>query len=424
MDVNSERQTVFTLIDRQEDEIVNTLRDLISIPTVVGHEGEGQRYTKSLYSKLGLKIVSFEADKSKVSRHPAFVDCGMKSAGRPNIIGIMEGDPAGRSLILNGHVDVVSPEPLEAWSSPPWEGTLIGRKLQGRGACDMKGGLVSNYFALKSLLQSGVIPGGTVMLQSVVEEEAGGGNGTLACLLEGFTADGMVITEPLPEISVAMTGVMYFKVKVTGRTAHAGRAHTGVNAIGKMNKIYNALMDLDVKRANTKHYHIFEKDYPRSCHLNIGTYQSGDWTSTVAGWAEMTCRMSFIPGEEMNNVRNEVFNAVNEAAEADEWLSGHPPEVTWFGWQTEPWEQDPNHPFVVMFKDSAEGVYGSPIQLVGRTAGLDTRFAKYFSMPAITFGPSGENIHGTNEYVDIDSLLTCTKVIASFIMDWCGTRSE
>ena len=424
MSQNELQQRVFRIIDNKEEEVIQTLRQLVSMPTLVGKEAEGQKYIQGLYSDLGLKVIPFEADYEKVRRHKAFVESGFGFAGRSNIIGIFEGKPSARSLILNGHIDVVSPEPVETWDFPPWEGTIVGRKFYGRGACDMKGGLVANYFALKSLLEAGLKPEGTLMLQSVIEEEAGGGGGTLACLLEGFTADGLVVPEPYPKITVAMTGVFYFKVKVVGKTAHAGHAHDGVNAIGKMNKIYDALIELDMKRARDKHYPIFEKDYPRSCHLNIGTYSAGDWPSTVAGQAEMQCRISFIPGEEMNEVKQKVQQAINGVASQDEWLSEHPPEVIWFGWQADPWEQDPNDPFVVAFKSCAENVFGTNIQIDGKTSGLDTRFAKYFSMPALTFGPNGENIHGTNEYLDLDSLMNCIKVFASFIMEWCGVKSS
>ena len=414
------RKKVCEIIENEREGIVQTLRTLVQIPTLVGKEREGQEYIQGLYSNLGLKVMSFEADYEKVRKHKAFVESGWGFKGRPNIIGSLEGKPSARSLILNGHIDVVSPEPIGEWDFSPWEGKIVEGKLYGRGACDMKGGLIANYFALKSLLEAGLKPEGTVMLQSVIEEEAGGGGGTLACLLEGFTADGLFIPEPFTRITVAATGVYYFRVRVMGKPAHAGLAHTGINAIGKMNQICQALVELDEKRAREKHYPLFEKDSERSCHLNIGTYRAGDWPSTVAGWAEIECRIAIIPGEESDEVKNQVHQVINEVAHCDEWLSKHPPEIVWFGWQADPWEQDPDVPFVVVFKACAEEVLGSNIDIVGLTAGLDARFAKYFNMPALTFGPNGENIHGVNEYVDLNSLIDCTKVIASFIIEWCG----
>lgn len=417
---NQAKKRVCQLIENEREEIVKTLRTLVRIPTQTGKEAEGQKYMQSLYSGLGLKTISFEADYSKVRKHKAFVASGWAFKGRPNIIGILEGEPSERSLILNGHIDVVSPEPIDEWDFSPWEGKIVGRKLYGRGAYDMKGGLIANYFALKSLLEAGLKPKGTVMLHSVIEEETGGGGGTLACLLEGFTGDGLVITEPNMKIIVAHPGVHYFRVRVTGKPIHAGLSHIGVNAIGKMNQIYQALVELDKKRAQEKHYALFEKDFGRSCNLNIGTYKAGDWPSTVAGWAEIECRISHIPGEDFNEVKNQVQLTLKDVAQHDEWLSEHPPEIVWFGVSMDAWEQDADDPFVVAFKSSADRFLGSNTDIAGVTWGLDNRLAQYFNIPALSFGPNGENIHGVNEYVDLDSVIDCTKILASFIIEWCG----
>lgn len=284
----------------------------------------------------------------------------------------------------------------------------------------MKAGLIANYFALKTLLAAGLKPQGKVMLHSVIEEEPLGGGGTLACLLEGFTADGLVIPEPNMKIILAHPGILFFQVRVTGKAAHAGAAHTGINAIGKMNKVYQALIELDEKRAQEKHYALFERDSERSCHLNIGTYRAGDWISTVAGWAEIQCRMSYLPSEDADEVKNEVQQAINNVAQGDEWLSQYPPEVVWLERRADAWEQDPKDPFVLAFKSAADKVLVPNAVISGATWGMDTRLAPYFNMPAISFGPNGGNIHGVNEYVDLESVIDCTKVLALFIMEWCG----
>ncbi|MFC1956018.1 ArgE/DapE family deacylase [Chloroflexota bacterium] len=420
MNYDEAQKKVCQLIEDRREEIIQTLRKLVSIPSVVGQEGACQKYLAGLYYSLGMKVTEFVADHDKVSRHKAFSESGISYEGRPNIIGTLEGDPSARSLKLNGHVDVVSPEPVAEWDCDPWEGKLEGNRLYGRGAWDMKAGLIANYFALKTILDAGFKPKGTVMLESVIEEEVGGGGGALACLIEGFTADGLFIPEPNMQVTVATPGIYYFRVNVMGKTAHAGRAHIGVNAIGKMNRIYDALVDLDEKRARENHYPLFEQDSERSCHLNFGIYSAGDWASTVAGWAELKCRLSLIPGEKYEDVKNQVHKTINEAARRDEWLREHPPGITWFGWQSEPWEQDPNHPFVTTFKCCADKTLGANTKIIGVTWGLDTRFAQYFNIPALTFGPAGANIHGVNEYVEVDSFIDCTKVISSFIMEWCG----
>jgi len=413
------KQSVCRLIENEREEIVQTLRALVQIPTPTGKEAAGQQYIQGLYSNLGLKTIALEADAGKLRQHEAFTESGWPLEGRPNIIGILEGEPAARSLILNGHMDVVPPDPIDKWDFPPWEGKVVGDKLYGRGAYDMKGGLIANYFALQSILRAGLKPKGTVMLHSVIEEEAGGGGGTLACLLEGYTADGLVITEPNMKIVIAHPGVHYFRIRVTGKPVHAGLSHTGVNAIGKMNQVYQALIALDEKRAKETRYPLFEKETGRSCNLNIGTYKAGDWPSTVAGWAEIECRISHVPGEEFDEVKGQLQRAIEAVAQQDEWLSEHPPEIIWFGVSMDGWEQDPNDPLIKAFKAAADGITGSNTDFAGVTWGLDTRLAQYFGMPALSFGPNGANIHGVDEYVDLDSVIDCTKILASFIIEWC-----
>ena len=133
--------------------------------------------------------------------------------------------------------------------------------------------------------------------------------------------------------------------------------------------------------------------------------------------------MSFIPGEDRQDIYRQVRERVAAVAARDDWLREHPPEVEFFGWQADPWEQDPSHPFVAAFRANAEQVWERPIPLAGKAAGLDTRFAQFWGVPALTFGPMGENHHGSDEWVDVESVITLTKTLASFIVEWSGWRT-
>jgi acetylornithine deacetylase len=205
-----------TAVDGLRDEMIDTLAELVRIPSVVGNEGPAQDFMQRQYEGLGLDVITFEADKNKVGQHSAYVESGLSFEGRPNVIGVLKGDPAKKSMILNGHVDVVSPEPVDQWQHDPWGAEIEGNRLYGRGAVDMKAGVIANLFALKALKKAGVEPGGDVMLQSVIEEEAGGGGGTLACLMAGYTSDGMIITEPFMMPVISHPGILYFRVKIKG----------------------------------------------------------------------------------------------------------------------------------------------------------------------------------------------------------------
>ena len=411
-----------TEVDRRRDEMIDTLAQLVRIPSVVGGEGPAQDFMRRQYEGLGLDVKTFEADKDRVREHVAYVESGLPFEGRPNVIGLLKGDSNKRSMILNGHVDVVSPEPVDQWQHDPWGAEIEGQRLYGRGAVDMKAGVIANLFALKVLIDTGIEPGGDVMLQSVVEEEAGGGGGTLACFLSGYTADGMIITEPFMMPVISHPGILYFRVKVKGLTAHAGHAHLGVNAIGKMMKVYQALVDFDLQRAETKIFPLYQKVEGRSCHLNIGTLNAGDWVSTVAGFAEMACRISFIPGESMAETKQTVEQLIIDVANADDWLKDHPPEIEWFGWQAEPWYQDPEDPFIKTVLSCFESVLDQKMEICGATTGLDNRFSSYFAFPSICFGPNGANYHSFDEYVDLDSLILTTKAVALGTVEWCSAK--
>lgn len=410
------------VVDRLREEMIETLAELVRIPSVVGNEGAAQDFMRRQYERLELDVKTFVADKKKVGQHSAYVESGLPFEGRPNVIGLLPGDSNKKSMILNGHVDVVSPEPVDQWQHDPWGAEIVGNRLYGRGAVDMKAGVIANLYALKALRNAGIEPGGDVMLQSVVEEEAGGAGGTLACFMEGDTADGMIITEPFMMPVISHTGILYFRVRITGLTAHAGHAHLGVNAIGKMMKVYEAMVDLDRRRGTKVIFPLYHKIEGRSCHLNIGTLKAGDWVSTVAGFAEMACRISFIPGESKAGIKATVEQVIEDVARTDEWLKAHPPVIEWFGWQTDPWYQDPADPFIKTVLPCFEAVCGQKLEVSGATAGLDNRFSSHFGFPSICFGPNGSNYHSFDEYAELDSLVLTTKAVALATVEWCSCK--
>ena len=101
---------VYDTIDRLQDELVQTLSALVRIPSLVGQEGAAQEFMEKKFTELGLAVTTFEADLDEIKQHPAYTEIPHSYEGRPNVVGVMEGSDTHPSLILNGHVDVVSPE--------------------------------------------------------------------------------------------------------------------------------------------------------------------------------------------------------------------------------------------------------------------------------------------------------------------------
>ncbi|MEO6061403.1 MAG: ArgE/DapE family deacylase [Thermoflexales bacterium] len=442
MALTSTEQTRLTnWIHAHTNDLVASLAELVRIPSVVGQEAAAQTWMAQRYAALGLDLDVFQPDKAALRRHPAFVDSEISFEGRPNVIGTLKGGGGGgRTLILNGHVDVVSAEPTGAWTRAPFGAVVesaaaagphayTGTRMYGRGTMDMKAGVIANLFAVRALRECDIPLRGDLILQSVIEEEAGGGGGTLACFERGYRADGLIATEPhWIDVTIAHPGILYFRVTVEGRSAHAGRAHTGVNAAVETAPIIAMLGAWDLERAETLHVELLERPDPaarRSCHLNVGVVRAGDWPSTVPGRCVLEVRMSFIPGETEAGIRAEIERRVAAVAARSAWLRAHPPRVDYFGWHAEPWLQDERHPFVQDFlrvvRGSRASEFGDPLPLaMGNTSGLDTRFAAYYDMPALAFGPKGANLHGADEYVELDTVFETARLLALFAAEWCA----
>src|SRR5262249_35846947 len=148
---------------------------------------------------LGVGVELLKSEWDEVKDHPAFCDDGVPFRDRLNVVGRWPGTGrstgGSRSLILNGHMDVVPTGGESLWSDSPWSGAIRGGKLYGRGSCDMKAGVTANIFAMQTLQTIGFRPAADVLIESVIGEESGG-VGTLTTIAKGFNADAAIITEP------------------------------------------------------------------------------------------------------------------------------------------------------------------------------------------------------------------------------------
>ncbi|MCP4513968.1 MAG: M20/M25/M40 family metallo-hydrolase, partial [Delftia sp.] len=170
------------------------LCELVAIPSLGGQETAAQEHVAAQMKRCGLAVDVWELDLGQLSQHPAFSTEIEREHGL-GVVGVMGKDVGGRSLILNGHVDVVPVGDEADWRYPPWQGTIADGRVYGRGALDMKGGLCCALFAAQALRDAGVRLAGKLIIQSVIGEEDGG-VGALAAVLRGYTADGAIVVEP------------------------------------------------------------------------------------------------------------------------------------------------------------------------------------------------------------------------------------
>jgi acetylornithine deacetylase len=355
-------------------------------------------------------------ERSVLERHPAGTPFSWDVAGKANVVATWEPQARGRSLILNGHIDVVSPEPRTLWSGEPFAARRDGDWLYGRGAGDMKSGLAAMVGAVRGLQRLNSRPLGRVQLQSVVEEECTG-NGALACVLAGHTADAAILTEPTKgAIWNAQVGVLWFQVRVLGAPAHAGEPGAGANAIEASYAVIAALRELEEELNATKPP--LYAAYPHPINLNVGQIRGGDWPSTVAGECLTHFRLACYPGDHVAELRERVEATVAHVAAAD---AGHRIEVLYDGFQCEGYELAPDDPLITGLAAAAARVTGHAPPLFASTATTDARtFQLYGDTPAVCFGPNAENEHGVDERVHLPSITETAQAIALFIADWCG----
>ncbi len=425
-----DRNAVRDRIEDRREDLVDLLRELIAQESVTGNEKPAQEVVVSRLESLGLEVDTWEPDADELRDHPGFFETSSYTEygyeGRPNVAATRPGTGDGRSLTLSGHVDVVPVDEGE-WRYDPWDATLEDGRLYGRGSNDMLGGVAAVLVAVEALEDLGIELAGDLTVQTTIEEEDGGPGGVLSALERGYRPDAALIPEPsgVPNVGIASAGVMYFRVRVPGKSAHAAQGYAGVNAIGKAAKLYRALDELDRERKARISYEPAFRQNPEleghETNLNVGSIDGGDWPSTVPSEAVMEGRIGWPPGESREEVRADVEAAVRDAAEGDEWLSAHPPEFEWFGWNAAPHELDTDAEIVRLTRANAESITGGETTFTGGNAGKDERFySRYYDIPCPAVGPRGDNIHGADEYVEIDSLVETAQTLALTAVDWCG----
>jgi acetylornithine deacetylase len=407
------------------DGLLKALCELIAIPSLSGQETAAQEHVAVLMERCGLDIDVWELDFQELRRHPAYCAEVERESGL-GVVGLMgdAGAAKGRSLILNGHVDVVPAGDQANWHFPPWQGTIADGRVYGRGAVDMKGGLCCALFAAKALRDAGVRTAGQLMIQSVIGEEDGG-VGTLAAVLRGYRADGAVVVEPTELIVVpSHAGALNFRVTVPGLAAHGAMREEGVSAIENFVPVYAALMELERQRNQGPRDPLFAQ-YKLPYALCVGAVRGGNWPSTVAESLVFEGRYGVAVDEDIPSARAMLEDAIHAAAQADPWLRTHPPTVEWWGGQFAPASIPADHPLVQTVSGAFGDLTGVPARIAGMPYGADMRLlVNEGHTPTVIFGPGDvRNSHQPDEFVPVADLITTVQTLALTVLRFCGCEA-
>jgi acetylornithine deacetylase len=401
-------------------EIIDLTCRLVAQPSTLGNESAVLGVMEEEFRRLGFQPERIGIDPETLKDEPGFAPVPWGYENRYNVVARRPADGnGGNSAIFNGHLDVVSPEPVAHWSRDPFDPVVEEGWVHGRGAGDMKSGVAAMTFAVAAIENAGLGLKGPVTIETVIEEECSG-NGALACRHAGLDADAVLIPEPFgPTILIGQVGVAWFQVSLDGKSKHVLDAHGGVNAIEKCFPLFQALRQLEDELNRPVHPTFKGMKHP--VNLNIGIIKGGDWPSTVPANAEFHCRIGFFPEVPFERIRQRVMEKVAGAAAQDPWLADYPPRVTFYGFRSEGHSLPIDLPAFQVLSGCQESLTNRPAESFISTATTDLRSFIHTGRSQCTcFGPVAENIHAENERVLIESVIHTAKVYALFLARWCG----
>jgi acetylornithine deacetylase len=424
-------------VARRRDDLAGMVCELVAFDTRAPEPGGAPRdeaalqaYVAERMRAAGLAVRVWEPEAAELppSRYP--IPPGHDFRGRPQLLATASGTGGGRTLLLNGHVDVVSVEPRELWTSDPFAPELRDGCVRGRGACDMKGGVASMLLATEVLRALEVPLAGDLVVNTVTDEESTGA-GSLAVAASGLRADGGIIPEPTGLTAwLGARGSLMPAITVDGRAGHAGlppahwTAGGPVNAIEKVQVVIDALQRLRLEwrsRPDASHEVLAPADIVPTA------LRSGQWMVSYPATATLECHVQYVPAQADadgcgTRVEEEIEELVLAAARADPWLAQHPPRFSWPG-DVPPGWVDPDAPISCTTLD-AMAALGLPRAVASRTTFFDGPTFTRAGIPTIAFGPGDIALaHAVDEQVPVDELVRAAQVLAVAAMRFCGVAT-
>ena len=420
-------------VDAQRDTLAAIAADLVRIPSEntppVGAERSCQERIAAALDALEWDVRLYEPTAvSGVAEHPLFWP-GRDYRGRPNVAGRRKGTGGGRSLVLSGHIDTVPRGSTQEWTRNPFGGEIEGNRLYGRGSNDMKSGVATNLFVAEAIDELGLQLAGDLVFETVVDEEFGGVNGTLAGRLAGYNGDAAVISEPsFLRICAAQRG---------GRTAHITFAAKGgvltdgafpAGVVDQLGHFLGAVKTFAAGRRGAAPAHPLYSACPDPVPVSIMKIFTGPWGMGEPMTVPEACRVEMfwqaMPGEAQADVDRQF-------AEWFEWVMQSAPEL----YRVRPRVEfpirwlpgsaiSPEEPLVQELSGAARDVLGAPPPVAGIEGPCDMYVFHQFGIPAVLWGARGGNTHAADEYVELDSVAKAAKSLLLFICRWCGARAS
>jgi len=401
---------VFSEIERQKNEMAQTLIELIRIPAIAPeNSGEGEsRKAEKLMQTLGTvgfdKIEHFDAEDERVP-----------SKKRPNVVAYFYGENKAETLWVISHLDVVPSGEESLWTiTKPFEPTIKEERIYGRGSEDNGQSMVASIFAVKALKNLGIRPKRTVALAFVADEEQGSTYGIQHFIKQGlFKKDDLIIVpdggnENGSFIEIAEKSALWFRVRTIGKQTHASRPHKGLNA-HRVGMEYALALD---KMLHTKYSLKDEYFDPTE-----STFEPTKKDKNVDA-------VNIVPGEDIicfdcrvlpNYNLEEMLNDICGLAEEFEKKTGATIKIEVLQKSVAPRPTEASAKIVSMLTEAVKKIRGVEPKVGGIGGGTCAAFFRKIDVPAVVWSTIDETAHQPNEYAKIENLLNDAKVYA-FLM--------
>ena len=330
------------------------------------------------------------------------VEIDEPAPGRPNVIAVARGTGGGRSLILNAHLDTAGTQEM----TDPFLPRTEGGRLYGRGAFDMKGGLAAVMVAAATAVHARLA--GDVIVTAVCDEEyASIGS---QHVVGRISADACIVSEPtFLNVCVTHKGFAWAKLQLFGRAAHGSRPDLGLDAIVAMSPVLDGIRKLNERLEKRRHPLLG----PASVHAS--TIEGGQELSSYPAVCTLQLERRTLPGEAANAIDEELEELKRLATESESSIEA----TTEVLLRREPFAVGTDEQIVRELTEQAAEELTAPVEIIGEHGWMDAALFAAAGIPTVIFGPAGGGAHAAVEYVEIASVVTCARIIASAAANFC-----
>lgn len=386
------------MIDINKERLTETVAELVRIPSINPDLNPGAEGERAIAEAIAARL------KQTPGIEVELQDAG---DGRPNVIASV-GTGSGKTLMLNGHIDTVGVEGMDA----PFEPVIQNGRLYGRGACDMKDSVAVMIVLLEEIAKADDFPGRLIATFVVDEEYASIGTQAVCREIDRWQPDAALVLEGTDlDVAIAHKGFVWATITTRGRAAHGSRYQDGIDAIAHMGRVITRIEALGQELLSREPHPWVG---PPSLHTSL--IRGGQELSSYPETCVLEIERRTIPGESAEQVRSELQSILDALAAEDQQFQA----TLELGVVREPFEVAEDAEIVTTVRETAATHLGKQPALTGGAGWMDSALLSSVGVPTAIFGGVGDGDHSLQEWTDLDVLHDYAKILAAAVYRFCG----